>query len=104
MSPLVMGERSSSSSNARNSPGSNAAPMAAAPAATIPFCKNLRRFDRLSVLPAFFIAFSLVLDNPVVELLLTMVNRRQQERFPVPIASDSYSRLRSEERRVGKEC
>ncbi len=60
MSPLVIGERSSSShAKAKGLPGNIAVPIVAAPAATIPFFKNDRRFlALLKMLPFSFIAIS----------------------------------------------
>src|SRR6266851_3208220 len=58
MSPLVIGARSSASAKAAE-PETSPTPAVIAPAATMPFFKNDRRFFRpLNAVPSFFISFS----------------------------------------------
>src|SRR5712692_3720475 len=58
MSPLVIGARSSPSANAAG-PETSPTPAVIAPAATMPFFKNDRRFLRpLNAVSSFFISFS----------------------------------------------
>jgi len=60
MSPFVIGALSPSPLNAVEVPGNRDAPMVAAPAATIPFVRNARRFvGRFMLFSDFFIAFPL---------------------------------------------
>jgi hypothetical protein len=60
MSPLLIGERSSSSrSKADTFPANSPAPKVAAPAATVPLFKNVRRFvPFVKTLLSRFIALS----------------------------------------------
>jgi hypothetical protein len=71
----VIGAWSSSSlPKAAEAPGNSAAPIVAAPAATIPFVKNARRFvTRFTLLSGFFIIFPLYLKNRVRIVCITRI-------------------------------
>jgi hypothetical protein len=73
MSPFVIGAWSSSSlPKATDVTGKNAAPIVAAPAATIPFVKNSRRFVAcFTLLPDFFIILPVYPKNRVRIVCIT---------------------------------
>src|SRR5215469_3598459 len=64
-------ESSAPCANADKLPDKSPVPIVAAPAATIPFCRNLRRLDEfLRILPDFFMTSSLFLKSSVVVFVL----------------------------------